>query len=76
MDSQVVRGNVLDCSLQVVKMNDGSEVKYYDSLVNFGNGAVRVTSGALIPLGVQSFIIVPKSRNDCSVKIRYVAPNK
>ena len=48
MDAQVVKGHVLDSSLQVVKMRDGSEVKYYDSLVNFGCGAVRVTSGKII----------------------------
>lgn len=69
---KTIEGKVLTSSEKSFKTADG-QAKYYENLVDFGNGAVIVTSGEALPIGEDlSFAVVRKSQRDFNARLKVV----
>lgn len=70
-----IKGNVLACTKREIVNTDGSKSNFFELMVDFGGGAVIVSSGKEAKLGSWDFEIVPRTMYDRKPKISFV-PSK
>lgn len=72
--SDVVYLNVVETVEKKIQNSDKPNSVYYDIYFSMGRGICRTTGGKRPPLGVQPFVIQPKSTTDNTAKPVYMPP--
>jgi len=65
----VISGMVVSSIKRQIKNQDGTSTDFYENLVDFGDGAVILSSGKELKVGKTDFNISPKTMYDRKPKI-------